>query len=207
MSSPTPEPPGDDRRDLPRSGRAGPSAQGTPAPTPEPNAAPAAGDSPAPRIPPASPAPASGPPRPDPETTAAVQTALGAEHAAVWCYGLIGAFLGSNMDRRLREDLTTHRARRDTTIRVLTDSGVRPAPAEPAYRVPAPVTDQPSAMRLAVTAESDAATAWRSVLERCDDPGLRHMALDALVDAAVRGARWSAQLDTKPVVPPFPGAP
>jgi hypothetical protein len=159
-----------------------------------------------PRIPRASTTPAAGPPPPDPETTAAVQTALGAEHAAVWCYGLAGAFLKSDLDRQAEEDLTAHRARRDTTIRVLTDSGVEPVPAEPAYRVPAPVTDQASATRLVATAESDAAAAWRSVLEHCDDRALRQMALDALVDAAVRGARWSARLDAKPVVPPFPGA-
>jgi hypothetical protein len=31
------------------------------------------------------------------------------------------------------------------------------------------------------------------------------MSLDGLTEAAVRGARWSEQLGTKPVVPPFPG--
>jgi hypothetical protein len=138
-------------------------------------------------------------------TTAAVQAALGAEHATVWCYGLAQAFLPATLDARARVDLAAHRARRDLTIRLLTDSGVQPLPAEPAYRTPTPVTDQTSAMTLLVTAESDAAAAWRAVLERCDDQGLRRMALDGLTDAAVRGARWSEQLGSKPVVPPFPG--
>ena len=149
--------------------------------------------------------PKDGQPAPDPITASAVQTALGAEYAAVWCYGLVEAFLPETLDKHAREDLTAHRVRRDATIRVLTDSGVRPAPAEPAYRIPAPVTDQTSAMRLVVTAESDTAAAWRSVLERCDDQGLRRMALDGLTDAAVRGARWSEQLGAKPIVPVFPG--
>lgn len=169
----------------------------TPISTPEPAA-------PAP-LPETEPSPSPGAPTPDPVTTTAVQTALGSEHAAVWCYGLAQAFLPRTLDLRAREDLAGHRARRDLTVRLLTDYGVRPAPAEPAYRAPAPVTDQTSAMKLLVAAESDAAAAWRSVLEHCDDPGLRRMALDGLTEAAVRGGRWSEQLGAKPVVPPFPG--
>ena len=150
---------------------------------------------------PAPPAPA------DPATTDAVQTALGTEHAAVWCYTLIAAFLTADSDRAAQQDLVAHRSRRDATIRLLSDAGVTPKAAEPAYRTPAPVTDQNSAIRLAITAESDSAAAWRSVLERCDDPGLRHTALDALTDAAVRQARWSSTLSISPLVPPFPGQP
>jgi hypothetical protein len=149
--------------------------------------------------------PPPGSPPPDPVTTAAVQTALGAEHAAVWCYGLVEAFLSDTLDQRAQEDLTAHRARRDLTVRLLADYGVTPVSGEPAYRTPTPVTDQNSAMRLVVTAETDAAAAWRSVLERCDDQGLRRMALDGLNDAAVRGARWSQQLGSTPLVPVFPG--
>jgi uncharacterized protein DUF4439 len=209
MSTPTPEPPDSDRPSAtPRTnhGRfASPSSTAAPRSSPRPSPPSAVDDDAVPRIPRASTRPAAGQPPADPETTAAVQTALGAEHAAVWCYGLAQAFLNSDLDRQAQEGLTAHRARRDTTIRVLTDSDVQPVPAEPAYRLPAPVTDQASATRLLVTAESDAAAAWRSVLEHCDDPALRKMALDALVEAAVRGARWSARLGTKPVVPPFPG--
>jgi hypothetical protein len=179
------------------SGSAVPSADATPAPLPGPAPVPYS-ETPVSR-------PTPGAPPPDPVTTAAVQTALGTEYAAVWCYSLVEAFLPEILDRRARQDLAAHRARRDLTIRLLTDYGVRPVPAEPAYRIPIPVTDQTSAMRLVVAAESDAAAAWRSVLERCDDPGLRRMSLDGLTEAAVRGARWSEQLGTKPVVPPFPG--
>jgi hypothetical protein len=141
----------------------------------------------------------------DPDTVAAVQTALGTEHAAVWSYSLIAAFLSAQLDQRAQQDLAAHRARRDSISQLLAESGVQPAVSEPAYRTPVPVTDQNSAIQLAQTAESDSAAAWHSVLERCDDPGLRRTALDALTDAAVRGAYWSGELGTKPVVPPFPG--
>ena len=220
--SPSPSPrPGADSADSPRSSRsARPSGSAAPSDSVDASSPPSPTDSAdassTPSVEPAAPAPAGsyseppsqpkdGQPAADPVTTAAVQTALGTEYAAVWCYSLIEAFLPETLDKHAREDLTAHRVRRDATIRLLADSGVRAVPAEAAYRTPAPVTDQNSAMRLVVSAESDAAAAWRSVLERCDDSGLRRMALDGLTDAAVRGARWSEQLGSKPVVPPFPG--
>jgi hypothetical protein len=220
--SPSPSPrPGADSADSPRSSRsARPSDSAAPPDSVDASSPPSPTDSvdasSTPAVEPAAPAPAGsyseppsqpkdGQPAADPVTTAAVQTALGTEYAAVWCYSLIEAFLPETLDKHAREDLTAHRVRRDATIRLLADSGVRAVPAEAAYRTPAPVTDQNSAMRLVVSAESDAAAAWRSVLERCDDSGLRRMALDGLTDAAVRGARWSEQLGSKPVVPAFPG--
>lgn len=144
----------------------------------------------------------------DSDTASAVQVALGTEHAAVWCYGLIAAFLPAALQRWTRMDSDAHRARRDATARLLTDAGRRPVAAEAAYRTPAPVTAKPdSAIGLAQTAESDCAAAWHSVLERCDDPGLRSAALDGLSDAATRGARWASRLRTppKPLVPVLPG--
>jgi hypothetical protein len=141
----------------------------------------------------------------DQDTAAAVQTALGAEHAAVWCYGLAAAFLPAQLDQHARADSTAHRARRDATSTLLTDAGLHPVAAEPAYRTPKPVTDQSSAVALALTAESDAAAAWRSVLERCDDPNLRRAALDGLSDAATRAAYWADRAGSHPLVPDFPG--
>lgn len=141
----------------------------------------------------------------DPDTADAVQVALGAEHAAVWCYGLIAAFLPAALEKWTRMDADAHRARRDTAVRLLTDAGRRPVAAEPAYRTPSPVTDQATAVQLAQAAEHDSAAAWHSVLERCDDADLRRTALDGLTDAATRGARWAAKAGTRPLVPPMPG--
>lgn len=141
----------------------------------------------------------------DSDTAAAVQVALGTEHAAVWCYGLIAAFLPDSLERWTRMDSDAHRARRDATARLLTDAGRRPVAAEAAYRTPSPVTDQTTAIQLAQAAEHDSAAAWRSVLQRCDDPGLRRTALDGLTDAAIRGARWASRSSTHPLVPALPG--
>jgi hypothetical protein len=138
----------------------------------------------------------------------ALQSALAAEHAAIWVYGVVGAFVSDALDSQLNQAATAHQARRDATERVLIDAGAPPVPPEPGYLTPEPVTDAASALRLAITAETDAAAAWRSVVERSPaDPGLRGAALDALTGAAVRATHWRATAGTKPATVPFPGAP
>lgn len=138
----------------------------------------------------------------------ALQAALAAEHAAVWVYGVAGAFVSSALTRRLDEATTAHQARRDATQRMLIDAGVSPVPSEPGYLSPEPVTDTASALRLIITAEIDAAAAWRSVVERSSaDPDLRGAALEALTAAAVRATRWRVTAGTAPLTVPFPGAP
>ena len=145
------------------------------------------------------------------ELTDALQAALAAEHAAIWTYGLVSAFVPAPLVDQLGEAIAAHRARRDATERALIDAGAPPAPAEPAYLTP-PVNDAASAVRLAITAETDAAAAWRSVVERSPaqrspaQRSPREAALDALIDCAVRAVRWRvAAGETRPTVP-FPGA-
>jgi hypothetical protein len=146
--------------------------------------------------------------RGNPVPVEALQEALAAEHAAMWVYGVAGAFVPDGLAGRLDEATTEHQARRDATERVLISAGVPPVPAEPGYLTPEPVTDAASALRLVITAENDAAAAWRSVVE-CSpaDPNLRGSALEALTAAAVRASRWRAAAGTTPVTVPFPGAP
>ncbi len=151
-------------------------------------------------------------PRPEPgslgaATVAALQAALAAEHAAVWAYGLVAAYLPASRAAAVDEALAAHRARRDATERLLADAGVEPVPAQPGYRVPGPVDGAQHAMRLAVTAETDTAETWRAVIERTSLPGLRAAALDALTGAAVRAARWRAAAGEPAVTVAFPGRP
>jgi len=143
----------------------------------------------------------------------ALQGALAAEHAAIWSYGVVAAFVPGTLDGQLEEAASAHQARRDATELVLIDAGAPPVPPEPGYLTPEPVTDATSALRLAITAETDAAAAWRSVVELSPaehspaDPGLRSAALDALTEAAVRATRWRATASVRPLTVPFPGAP
>jgi hypothetical protein len=141
------------------------------------------------------------------ESLAAVQAALGAEHAAIWVYGLVSAFLPEQFGTPVGEGATAHRARRDATERLLADAGETPRPPEPAYVAPRPVTDQPSALAVLIVAETDTAVAWRAVLERTEDAGLRRTALEALTVAAVRATRWRRAAGEAPAARAFPGQP
>jgi hypothetical protein len=142
-----------------------------------------------------------------PDDGEAVQAALGAEHAAVWVYELVSAFLPAALAGPMQEGMTGHRARRDATERLLAAAGLTPRPAEPAYLPPKPVTDQASAIAVLVAAEVDCSVAWRAALERTDNGDVRKAALEALTAAAVRATRWRKAAGLTPVAVPMPGVP
>ena len=137
----------------------------------------------------------------------ALQDALAAEHAALWCYALTVAFLPPTQLAQARSDAEEHRVLRGAVEQTLTEVGARPVSAQPAYATPQPVVDGPSAAALALVAETDALAAWRSVLERTTDRGLRQAALDALTAATLRCARWRVVVGSPPAIPIFPGSP
>jgi len=134
----------------------------------------------------------------------ALQTALAAEHAAVWVYSLVSAFLPGNYTAGVNEGAAEHKDRRDACVRMLTAAGATPRGAEPAYITPKPVTDATSAKSVVATAESDAAAAWRGVLERTSDTQLRQVALNALLGSARRGTRWREAAGESPTAIALP---
>ncbi|MBW4720184.1 ferritin-like domain-containing protein [Saccharothrix obliqua] len=134
----------------------------------------------------------------------ALQDALAAEHAAVWTYGLVSAFIDQQA-AAVAEGANAHRARRDTTERQLRDAGAQPKPPAPAYLPPTPVNNATTAIAALITVENDACAAWRGVLERTDDTNLRKSALDALTNSAVRATRWRKAAGTTPTAIPLPG--
>jgi hypothetical protein len=144
-------------------------------------------------------------PRIDETATTALQNALATEHAALWCYSLSVAFLSGEPLAQAHEDEEAHRALRGQIEQTLTELGARPVSAQPAYSTPGPVVDAASAASLLVVAETDALGAWRSVVERTNDRGLRQAALDALIDGTLRCARWRQVVGTRPAIPIFPG--
>lgn len=141
----------------------------------------------------------------DEDATDALQGALAAEHAALWCYGLAVAFLGPEQRAQARDDAEAHRVLRGAVETTLGQLGTRAVSARPAYATPQPVVDAASAAGLAVVAETDALAAWRSVLERTTDRPLRQAALDALTQGTLRCARWRVVVGTPPAIPTFPG--
>lgn len=139
------------------------------------------------------------------EATGAMQQALDAEYAAVWAYGFVAAYLPAEFGEALDDAGDEHRERRDALLIVLDKAGVTPRPAEPAYVPPDNVRDAKSGRALVITAESDLMAAWRGVLERSDDGGVRRFAGDALVGSAVRCTRWRAEAGITPSAIALPG--
>jgi hypothetical protein len=130
-------------------------------------------------------------------------TALAAEEAAIYAYGVVGVRLanaGEQAEARAAEQ--AHRQRRDYLVGAVAS----PAPAPAGYRLPFPVTGRAAALKLAIQVEDGVAQAWRPVLPVSLDTG-RATALAALTDAAVRATRWRRLAAVTPVTMAFPGAP
>ncbi|MBB5894215.1 ferritin-like domain-containing protein [Kutzneria kofuensis] len=141
------------------------------------------------------------------ETVDALQRALAAEHAAIWAYGLAGAFLPAASDPALTKGSEAHTVRRDAVIATVKKLGATPRSAEPGYSTPQPLTNQSSAFVLLVAAETDVVSAWRSVLEYTSESQIRKTALDALTDGAVRAMSWRQAGGQTPATPALPGQP
>lgn len=139
-----------------------------------------------------------------PDALAALQSALAAEQAAVWTYGLVAAY-ARDQTAMIAEARSGHLLRRDaTTARLIQGGATAPEPAA-AYQVSIAVTDQATALALAQDIETDAAAAWRVVIGSTDDAELRGFALAGLSDAAVRLAMWKQVAGAAPTTIPFPG--
>ncbi|MFF8654297.1 ferritin-like domain-containing protein [Streptomyces huasconensis] len=119
----------------------------------------------------------------------AVQAALGAEHAAVYGYGVVGGRVGEKRRDEARTAYDAHRARRDELRRAVRDLGGEPQPADAAYALPFPVPDTEAAVRLAAELEDRIAGVY-SDLVRASSGDRRSGAARALREAAVRAARW-----------------
>lgn len=138
----------------------------------------------------------------------ALGDALGAEHAALWVYGLANAFAGESRVRSaIEEAVEQHRRLRDTAEQAMRRAGLTPTPAQPAYDVGDRVRNQSTAIELLITAEGDCGVGWRSVLDNSEDAGLHRTALDGLTTSATRATRWRLTLGRQPAVENFPGQP
>lgn len=129
---------------------------------------------------------------------------LAAEHAVIFAYGPIGARLEGDHAALARDAEAAHRRRRDALLLRLSASGATPPAAAPAYALPFEVTDAASALRLAVHVEDRTAGVWRSLLARTEAEE-RQLALDALVDCAVRATTWRLAAGITPATTVYPG--
>jgi Domain of unknown function (DUF4439) len=140
------------------------------------------------------------PPAQPPGALRALQSALSAEHAAVYGYGVVGGRLPASEQARARGALDAHRSRRDALARSVRDLGGDPVAADAAYALPFPVRDGRAAVRLAAELEERLAAVYADVV-RDTVGGLRAEAAVALREAAVRAVGWRGGSV------PFPGLP
>jgi hypothetical protein len=124
-----------------------------------------------------------------PETIAALQGALAAEHVAVFGYGVLGAHLFGPQRQTADQMWNSHRARRDRLRAYIETGGGTPAAAAPAYHLPAPVSSARTAAQLAARLE-DGVTAGYAGLAGASDPSLRRYAALAMQEATIRAVRW-----------------
>lgn len=149
------------------------------------------------------------PDRPEPPDQAALYDALGAEHAAIYGYGVVSAHTVPDNNELVSQAMAEHRDRREATVKLLTERQIAvPLPAA-GYQLPFPVNRPSQAARLAARMENDCAVAWRAVLEQATGEGTaeqdRSFALTALTQCAVMAARWRRVLGAWPVTEAFPG--
>ncbi|PRW64451.1 ferritin-like domain-containing protein [Actinopolyspora mortivallis] len=136
----------------------------------------------------------------------ALERALGAEHAAVWVYGLARAFVPeSATGSAVEEGASSHREHRDRARTLLRAAGATPPAPRAAYRTPSPVRDRNSAIHALLAVERDCSVGWVAVLERSRSTELSELALRGLTGAARRATKWRIELGERPSVPPFPG--
>lgn len=137
----------------------------------------------------------------------ALRRVLGAEHAAVWVYGLASAYATEQrVSEAIEQAREEHERSRDAAERALRGAGQQPPTAAAAYDVGREITDQTSAIQTLLTAEHDCQVGWRSVLENAGG-ATRRIGLHALTTSATRATRWRLTIGETPAAEQFPGQP
>jgi hypothetical protein len=126
---------------------------------------------------------------PAPGTIQALQTALTAEHAAIYGYGVVGAYLAGNMQATATTDWLAHQVARDRIEAVLRSLGAQPAAAAVAYQLPVPVRNASDATALAVVLEDRIATAYLGLVA-LSNLSIRDFGAQQVQASALRAAAW-----------------
>jgi hypothetical protein len=138
-----------------------------------------------------------------------LQTALAAEHAAVYVFGVLGGRTSRHATPALYDAVAAayavHRDRRDQLTRSITEAGADPLAAEPAYDLPRTPERADPIKRAALRTERACATTYAWLTENSAGPD-RRWAIDALRDSAVRELAFGGTPEAFPGGP-FPDSP
>ena len=122
-------------------------------------------------------------------STEALQTALAAEHAAVYVLGTLGGRTSQTADPDLflaiSEAFAAHRLRRDELTAAIAGLDAEPVAAEAAYDVPSGLDRSAQIARVARETEQSCATTYAWLVANTVDE-MRRWAIRALNETAVR---------------------
>jgi hypothetical protein len=127
-----------------------------------------------------------------------LQAALEAENAAIYGYGVAGAYLAGSGQAAAIRDWNDHNEARDTLSAMITQLGATPAAAAAFYALPFPVHDARTARALAAYLEDGVTRAYLGVVA-VDNLRLRTFGALAMQAPARRAAFWRGRTE------PFPG--
>ncbi|MCF2530531.1 ferritin-like domain-containing protein [Yinghuangia soli] len=130
----------------------------------------------------------------------ALQAVLGAEHAAVYGFGVVGAKSAGAAQQKARTSYDAHRARRDEVEALIVKEGGRPQASAPAYTLPFPVESAADAARLAVHLEDGVAAHLADLVAAASGDG-RIAAARWLQDTAFAGVAWRGSTVAFPGLP------
>lgn len=118
---------------------------------------------------------------------AALQAALAAEHAAIYGYGVVGAYTSGPQQSAAKSYWHEHLLARDELTGMLTRLGATPVAAQAAYELPFHVTGSGSARRLAAYLEDGVTRAYLAAVAVAE---LRAWAATTMRPPALRAMRW-----------------
>jgi hypothetical protein len=126
---------------------------------------------------------------PAPGTVRALQSALTAEHAAVYGYGVVGAYLTGGMQATATSDWVAHQLARDRLETLLRSFGAQPVAAAVGYELPMTVRNSSQAAALAIVLEERIATAYLGLVA-LSDTTIREFGALQVRASALRAAAW-----------------
>ena len=124
--------------------------------------------------------------------TQALAAALAMEHQVIYGYGVAGAHLSAAARLGALRELDAHRLRRDQIAGLLAGERAAVPVAAPAYALPFPVHDDPSARALCSRLETGCTgAAWDVAASTPPGSVARELGVTWLTQAAVAAARWT----------------
>jgi Domain of unknown function (DUF4439) len=136
------------------------------------------------------------------QVLAALQTALAAEQAASYGYGVVGARLpqGSAKQGTATADWVAHLRAADKLTAMISARGGEPVPAAVAYQLPEPVQTPAEATALAALLEDRLAQAYLGIVA-LPESALRNFGAEQVRAAALRAAAWRGSTQAFPGLP------